>query len=118
MGTVDVLEFVRTTLPALPARVLEVGAGQGELAAALAGAGYDVVAIDPAGAADTHVRPVALRDVDEREGSFDAAVAVLSLHHVEPLEHPLAHLGALVRPGGTLVVDEFDVALFEAVGAA
>ena len=47
------------------------------------------------------MRPVALLDLEEREASFDAAVAVLSLHHVEPLEPSLAHLGALVRPGGS-----------------
>ncbi len=117
-GAGDVLAFVRTALPAPPARVLEVGAGQGELAAALDGAGYEVVAIDPAAAPDRRVRPVALLDLEEREGSFDAAVAVLSLHHVEPLEPSLAHLAALVRPGGSLVVDEFDVALFDAVAAA
>ena len=118
MGATDVFAFVRAALPAPPARILEVGAGQGELAAALSGAGYEVVAIDPAGAADPHVRPVALLDLEEREGSFDAAVAVLSLHHVEPLEPSLAHLGALVRPGGSLVVDEFDVELFDTDAAA
>jgi len=43
-----VAAFVRGALPPPPARVLEVGAGSGELAAALREAGYDVVAIDPA----------------------------------------------------------------------
>ena len=36
-----VLGFVRATLPPPPARVLEVGAGRGELAAALREVGYD-----------------------------------------------------------------------------
>ena len=43
----DVAVFVRGALPPAPARVLEVGAGDGELATALAAWGYDVVAIDP-----------------------------------------------------------------------
>jgi SAM-dependent methyltransferase len=104
----DVVAFVRAGLGPAPQRVLEVGAGDGALAAVLREAGHDVTAIDPAGDADG-VRPVALLDLDEPEGSFDAAVAIVSLHHLEPLAESLAHLGALVRPGGTLVVDEIDV---------
>jgi SAM-dependent methyltransferase len=104
----DVVAFVRAALGPQPQRVLEVGAGDGALAAVLRETGHDVVAIDPGAEADG-VRPVALLDLDEPAGSFDAAVAIVSLHHVEPLAESLAHLGALVRPGGTLVVDEIDV---------
>ena len=114
----SVLAFVRSALPPPPARVLEVGAGDGELAAALLAAGYDVVAIDPAPTGDPLVRPVALLDLDAPAASFDAAVAVVSLHHVEPLEPSCAHLGELVRHGGRLVVDEFDVRAFDEVAAA
>ena len=103
----DVVAFVRAALPAPPARVLEIGAGQGELAALLRDGGYDVTAIDPAADEDNPVvQRAALLDVD---GTFDAAVAVVSLHHVEPLEQSCAHLATLVRSGGVLVVDEFDV---------
>jgi SAM-dependent methyltransferase len=109
-------EFVRASLPPPPARVLEVGAGDGELAARLDAAGYEVVAIDPAGEGD--VLPVALLDIDEPDASFDAALAVVSLHHVEPFEPSCARLAGLVRPGGTLVVDEFDVARFDEPSAA
>jgi SAM-dependent methyltransferase len=102
----DVTAFMRATLPPPPARVLEIGAGDGELSAQLAGAGYDVVAIDPASEVES-VRRVALHEVDE--APFDAACAVVSLHHVEPLEESCRRLGELVRPGGLLVVDEIDV---------
>jgi SAM-dependent methyltransferase len=111
-----VLEFVLGALPSPPARVLEVGAGGGELAADLRDAGYDVLAIDPA-AEDGDVLPVALLDLDARPASFNAAVAVVSLHHVEPLEPSCARLATLVRTGGTLVVDEFDVATFDVAAA-
>jgi 2-polyprenyl-3-methyl-5-hydroxy-6-metoxy-1,4-benzoquinol methylase len=47
MIAADVRAFVRANLPPPPARVLEVGAGAGELAQALRAAGYDVTAIDP-----------------------------------------------------------------------
>jgi SAM-dependent methyltransferase len=102
-------DFVRDALPPAPARVLEVGAGAGALAARLRDAGYDVLAIDPAPQGEG-VTEVALADIDEPDASFDAAVAVLSLHHVEPLEPSVERLAALVRPGGRLVVDEFDIA--------
>jgi SAM-dependent methyltransferase len=108
-----VAAFVRGALPPPPARVLEVGAGNGELATTLREAGYDVVAIDPAADGAPGVDPVALIDVAADDASFDAAVAVVSLHHVEPLAESVARLAALVRPGGTLVVDEFDVARFD-----
>jgi SAM-dependent methyltransferase len=107
-----VTAFVRAALPPSPARVLEVGAGAGELASALTEAGYEVVAVDPASESSA-VRPVALLDVNEPEASFDAAVAVVSLHHVEPLDESCERLGELLRPGGTLVVDEFDVERYD-----
>jgi SAM-dependent methyltransferase len=110
----DVIAYARAVLPPPPARVLEVGAGDGELAAALAEAGYDVVAIDPAGAPP--VRPVALHELED--APFDAAVAVVSLHHVEPLAESVRRLAELVRPGGTLVVDEVDFERFDERAAA
>jgi SAM-dependent methyltransferase len=112
----DVIAFARASLPPPPARVLEVGAGDGELAAALAAAGYEVVAIDPA-SETPDVRRVPLHELDEPEDSFDAAVAVVSLHHVEPLDESFARLGALVRPGGVLVIDEVDFERFDECAA-
>jgi 2-polyprenyl-3-methyl-5-hydroxy-6-metoxy-1,4-benzoquinol methylase len=108
----DVVAFVRAALPAPPLRVLEIGAGDGALAAVLAEAGCDVLAVDPAGAAP-HVRPLAVADVDEPAGSFDAAVAVVSMHHVEPLRASCRKIAELIRPGGRLIVDEFDVERFD-----
>jgi SAM-dependent methyltransferase len=112
MVAADLLAFVRANLPAPPARLLEIGAGEGDLAQALAAAGYEVLAIDPE-PRGPDVRAVALLDLDEPSGSFDAAVAVTSLHHVEPLEDSLARLAELLRPGAALVVDEFDVGSFD-----
>jgi SAM-dependent methyltransferase len=101
-----VLAFARGALPPPPARVLEIGAGDGELASALREAGYDVTAIDPKAQDGTGVEQRALL---EQTGSFDAAVAIVSLHHVEPLAESCAHLASLLAPGGVLVVDELDV---------
>ena len=117
MASADLRAFVRANLPEPPARVVEVGAGAGRLARALRALGYDVLAIDP-GSDDEDVRAVALADLDEPAGSFAAAVAVVSLHHVDPLEESCRRLGEVVEPGGTLVVDEFDVGAFDLDAAA
>lgn len=105
MLTSDLLAFVRASLPNPPSRVLEIGAGTGELAAALKVAGYAVTAIDPAAEDGGEVNPVSLIDA---EGTFDAALAVTSLHHVDPLPESLAHLATLMPPGAPLVIDEID----------
>jgi SAM-dependent methyltransferase len=117
MASVELRAFVRANLPAPPARVLEVGAGAGSLARALRAAGYEVLAIDPRAESD-EVRAVALSDLDEPAGSFAAAVAIVSLHHVDPLEESCRRLGSLVEPGGALVLDEFDVGAFDVTAAA
>jgi SAM-dependent methyltransferase len=110
--TQEVVSFVLANLPSAPARVLEVGAGEGELARLMTAAGYTVVAIDPeADRAD--VLPVALAELEEPASSFDAAVAVVSLHHVNPLDASCLRLAEVVRAGGMLVVDEFDVERFD-----
>jgi SAM-dependent methyltransferase len=102
---------VRAALPPPPARVLEVGAGGGELAAELRAGGFDVVAIDPAGGPG--IVQVHLHELAEPDGSFDAAVAVVSLHHVHPLAESVERLAALLAPGSRLVVDEIDVERFD-----
>jgi SAM-dependent methyltransferase len=117
MTAVDLRAFVRANLPEPPARVLEVGAGAGRLARALRAAGYDVVAIDP-GSESEDVRAVALVDLDEPAGSFAAAVAIVSLHHVDPLAESCRRLAEVLEPGGTLVVDEFDAGAFDVRAAA
>jgi SAM-dependent methyltransferase len=106
MLTRELLAFVRTALPEPPSRTLEIGAGRGELASALVGAGYDVIAIDPAAEPDSQVQRCSLLQVS---GQFDAAVAVVALHHVSPLEESCAHLATLIAPEGPLVIDEIDI---------
>ena len=102
------LDFVRQTLPPVPARVLEVGCGQtGELASALVAAGYDVLGIDPMAPQGEHFRRLRLDDLDEPAGSFAAVVAILSLHHVRDLDAGVDRIAELLRPGGVAVVEEF-----------
>jgi SAM-dependent methyltransferase len=112
MEDVEVAAFVRANLPPPPCGVLEIGAGEGELAAALTVAGYAVTAIDPE-PRGTNVRAVALEDLEVAAGPFPGAVAIGSLHHVHPLESSLQRLAEVLQRGATLVVDEMDVAAFD-----
>jgi SAM-dependent methyltransferase len=89
-----------------------VGAGEGELAAALAAAGYVVTAIDPEPRGE-HVHGVALADLAAGPETFQAAVAIRSLHHVHPLARSLERLADALQRGAPLVIDEMDVVAFD-----
>ena len=82
--------------------MLEVGCGdRGGLVRDLAAAGYDTLGADPRAPAGREFRQLDFRELDE---TFDAAVAVRVLHHVEPLDESIARLASLAP---VLVVDEF-----------
>src|SRR5215211_7732235 len=74
-------DFVLAHLPAPPARVLEVGCGEGELARALDERGYDVTAIDPAAPAGPIFRRIKLEELED-DARFDAVVASCAFHHM------------------------------------
>jgi SAM-dependent methyltransferase len=102
---VDAIAFVEQHLPPRPARVLEIGCGRGELARTLADHGFDVVAIDPAAPEGAIYRRVSLAEFIDPE-SFDAIVAIRSLHHIPDLDGAVATMAELLRPGGRLMVHE------------
>lgn len=100
------VELVERELAPAPARVLEVGCGEGVLATRLAAAGHDVVAIDPAAPSGPLFRRLKLEEVDPAEGLFEAVVAQCSLHHVADLEAAVDRIAELLQPGGLVLVDE------------
>jgi SAM-dependent methyltransferase len=113
----EVEAWVKAQLPPSPALVLEIGAGDGALARTLRVAGYEVTAIDPK-SETPDVEPLALADLPAPARPFDAAVAVLSLHHVEPLEQSVARLAEVVAPHAPLLLDEFDASALDEGAAA
>ena len=103
--------FVLNQLPPPPGRVLEVGCGrEGGVVALLAGAGYDVLGVDPDAPDGPGFRRARFQQV---EGEWDAVVAGRVLHHVHPLDDGIAHLASLAP---LLVVDEFSRDLIDPSG--
>jgi protein-L-isoaspartate O-methyltransferase len=107
-------------LPSAPCEVLEIGAGTGRDAAALAALGHRVVAVEPTGelrrrAAALHPSPNiewlddALPDLArlaEDGEQFDLAMLTAMWMHLDENERPraMARLGELVRPGGRMIM--------------
>ncbi|MGH2953795.1 MAG: class I SAM-dependent methyltransferase [Solirubrobacterales bacterium] len=110
--TPDLLGFLAAWLPAPPARLLEIGCGDGALTRELLGRGFRVTAIDPD---PPEGEPFVRSTLEEFEAEepFDAAVAIRSLHHVGDLDAAIASLAAALRPGGRLVMAEFAVENFD-----
>ena len=105
--------FVAGRLPAAPARVLELGCGPlGGFVPSLRASGYDAIGVDrnaPAG-------PEYRQDDFERHTPpepVDAVIASRSLHHVGDLDDVLGHVAASLRPGGLVIVAEWEWERFD-----
>ena len=108
----SVAAFVEGHIGHPPSRILDVGCGEGWLTRRLAGAGYEVNGVDP----EAPDGPLFVRATLEEFGDpdpFDAAVVVLSLHHIGDLAGAVQKIADLLRTGGTLVVAEFAWDLFD-----
>jgi SAM-dependent methyltransferase len=102
--------FIRSLIPP-GCRILDVGGATGAHAAALAADGYDVTLVDPVPAqvqrAQAHATFEArigdVRDLDEPAGSYDTALLLGPLYHLEDRADRLRALRTVmhaVRPGG------------------
>ena len=98
--------WVKAQLPPPPARVLEVGCGDGRLARAMHRAGYEVVAVDPRAPNGRIFRRCRIEDLDDVR-RFDVAVVGLALHHVDSLAVALEKIRGLLRSRGRLIMYEF-----------
>lgn len=104
-AAVNVQAFVEQHLPSTPARILEIGCGQGDLARALADKGFAVTAIDPRAPDGDIFQAASLEDFADPE-PFDVLVAIRSLHHIHDLAGAVAKMAQLLRPGGRVVIHE------------
>jgi SAM-dependent methyltransferase len=112
----DVLHLV----PAEPGRILDVGAGTGRDAAALAARGHNVVAVEPTTELRAHGQRIhadsgidwvddVLPDLtlSQHTGRFDAVFATAVWMHLDAAERrrTMARIAALLVPGGRFFVN-------------
>jgi ubiquinone/menaquinone biosynthesis C-methylase UbiE len=117
--TSESLQLTGSHLPAPPARLLEVGCGAGDFALALQQLRYEVIAIDQS---EENVERARAKGVNATTADwpnfedlpFHAILFTRSLHHIQPVTAALKQAHALLRTGGTLVIE--DMAFHEATG--
>ena len=97
-----------------PCRLLDVGSGQGRIAAALAARGFRVTAVEPdpearERAAPRGVHALALDAVASEPLApvHDAAYFGRSLHHTSEAARALRFARASIAPGAPILLDEF-----------
>ena len=87
---------------------LDLGAGRGELSTSLAARGYEVTAVERYGAQFEAKVPLVDADLNEPfpfdDRSFDVAMAIEILEHLENPRRFLRELARTLRPGGVAVV--------------
>jgi GrpB-like predicted nucleotidyltransferase (UPF0157 family) len=89
------------------ARVLEIGAGEGLLAAGLAAAGHDVVALDTQLRSMFPVVETSFEEYEAQPQSFDCIVAQLVLHHAHDLNGMLEKIDGLLKLDGVIAIDDY-----------
>ena len=111
IATDETVTFITSHVPP-GVRILEIGAGRGEVAQRLRALGHSVVAID----SDADAVEAARRDEIEVVNAdffaycpdpFDAIVFTRLLHHLSPLPAAVEQARALVRSAGTVLVEDF-----------
>ncbi len=120
--TGETLAFVQAHVPRPPARILEVGCGDGVLAARLQEVGYQIIALDSSAKAVAQARE---RGVDAREARwpefnddpFDAVLFTRSLHHISPLPEAVVRAKQLLKPQGCAVIEDFACDEIESLAA-
>jgi SAM-dependent methyltransferase len=109
----DWSEFVEWCAPQPDDRALDVAAGSGRLAAALAPHVARAVALDPSEALLAHAPAGVETAVGSAErlpfdaGSFTLVTCVNGLHHVAAIARALGEMVRVLAPGGRLVLEDY-----------
>lgn len=103
----SVWPFVRAHMPAMPAKVLEVGCGPlGGFVPALRDQGHQAVGVDPRAPEAPDYQRVTFEQY-ESPHRLDAVIASTSLHHIVDLDQVLDKVAAVLDPTGVVVVVEW-----------
>lgn len=121
------IRFVLSHLRPAHGRVLEIGTGKGRFLVALARRSARVVTVDPDAAEQRLARLNAAHegvgrrirfvvadgaDLPFVDASFDAVVSLNALHHIRNLDGVLGEIVRVLRPGGRVLLADFDAAGF------
>lgn len=111
VATRETASFLASYLRA-GAKVLEVGCGDGEVAAELMRRDYNVMALDAepervVKAQKLGVRAMVASWPDYGGGPFDMIAFTRSLHHIDPLGDAVQKAKKLLNPAGMLLIEDF-----------
>lgn len=109
----DTLDFVLQNIAPAGLRILEVGCGSGEFGLELKKSGAIVTALDTDEKAIELAKEKGLDARKENiisfnDGLFDAVIFTRSLHHIHELEEALEQTRTLLKPGGKILIEDFD----------
>lgn len=88
-------------------RILEIGSGDGELAAALRARGHHVVALEPKAPPESEALRERFEDFHAPKHYFDAVAMQLVLHHADRLDAFLDKVRFTLQEDGLLAVDDY-----------
>jgi SAM-dependent methyltransferase len=123
-------ELIRDSLPATPARIVDVGCGTGRWSSRLVELGHSVLGIEPSPAMarivrtrmptpQFHLIEQPLEEVSVVGEQVDLVIALGSLQYMPIPERAIQQMASWLRPGGSLyvLVDSFNALLLELLAA-
>jgi SAM-dependent methyltransferase len=116
-------DFIQAAMPQHPCSLLDVGCGDGLIAAELLKMGADVFAIDGNDGSVSRARAIGVNAthcllLDFEHSPFDLVFVSRALHHMPPLADTVKKLESMIRSDGVLVIEDFGFELVDCTAAA